>query len=159
MLIQAFVPSGDDEYELIAKEDAKATEEVNQYIEDLGKSNPKLATLMRNLWDGIRRDPEDYRDKNVSNLLEDMAQETKYEVVQDFSEKWQVDEEELEYVVANYSSKKERQNGEKELRDSADYQAYREKTEKPVPKLKYWKTVRSDLEKVMVNEILPLQWR
>jgi type I restriction enzyme R subunit len=157
MLIQAFVPSGDDEYELLAREDEVSNAEVNKYIAELGKSNPKLSLVMQKLWDGIKQNPEDFRDKNVSNVLEDMIQSEEQEFIHDFSEKWHVNEDELTYVVANYNPKRDKQNGENELKQSADYEAYREKVENPVPKLRYWKTVRSDLKEVMQNEILPLQ--
>jgi type I restriction enzyme R subunit len=70
MLIQSFVPSGNDEMELIREQDEKAVKEIEQYLEDLAKNNPKLAQLMKNLWQDIRRDPEAYRDQNVSILLE-----------------------------------------------------------------------------------------
>lgn len=159
MLIQAFVPSMGDEYELIAKEDKKAVDEVNRYISDLSKSNSKLAELMEKLWRNIRQDPENYRGQNVSSLLENMIQETQYTIIQDFSKKWYVQESELAYVVANYNPNKEKQNGESELKQSADYLAYKESTEEPVPKLRYWKTVRNDLEKIVKKEILPLQRR
>lgn len=159
MLIQAFVPSMGDEYELIAKEDKKAVNEVNRYISDLSKSNSKLAELMEKLWRNIRQDPENYRGQNVSSLLENMIQETQYTIIQDFSKKWYVQESELAYVVANYNPNKEKQNGESELKQSADYLAYKESTEEPVPKLRYWKTVRNDLEKIVKKEILPLQRR
>ncbi|GAB2323829.1 HsdR family type I site-specific deoxyribonuclease [Alkalibacterium sp. m-11] len=157
MLIQAFIPSGDDEYELLAREDEVSNAEVNKYIIELGKSNPKLSLVMQRLWDGIKQNPEDFRDKNVSNVLEDMIQSEEQEFIHDFSEKWHVNEDELTYVVANYNPKRDKQNGENELKQSADYEAYREKVENPVPKLRYWKTVRSDLKEVMQNEILPLQ--
>ena len=74
MLIQAFVPSGNTEYELFAKEDKKATEEIDRYLNDLEKTNPQIARLMRSLWKDILIDPENYRDKNVSHLLEEMIQ-------------------------------------------------------------------------------------
>ncbi|MDE1549996.1 type I restriction endonuclease subunit R [Jeotgalibaca caeni] len=159
MLIQAFVPSGNDEYELFAKEDAKATAEVNRYIDDLSRNNAKLASFMRRLWDNILQNPEDYRNQNVSQVLENMILDAQEDIIQDFSQKWHVEEEELAYVVNNYNPKKQRQNGENELKESADYNAYKEKVDEPVSKLKYWKTVRSDLEELMENEILPLQRR
>ena len=114
---------------------------------------------MRELWDNIRQDPENYRDQNVSNLLENMIQDSLYDVIQDFSQKWHVKEDELAYVVVNYNPKKERQNGENELKQAANYKAYKETVENPVSKLKYWKTVRSDFEEVMKKDILPLQQR
>ena len=159
MLIQAFVPSGSDEYELIAKEDEKATTEVNKYIEDLSRNNPKLANLMQNLWNSIRQNPEHYRDQNVSYLLQDMIEDTKYNVMQDFSQKWHVEEGNLAYVIANYNPKKEKQSGESELRSSANYEEYKKTTEKPVSKLRYWKHVRQELEDIIQEEILPLQQR
>lgn len=157
MLIQAFVPSGDDEYELLAREDDKAMAEVNQYINELSKSNPKLSVIMNTLWDSIRKDPETYRNQNVSNVLEDLIQEEEQEFIQDFSHKWQVEEDELTYVVANYNPHRDKQSGENQLKKTADYDAYKDKVDKPVPKLRYWKTVRSDLKNVMEKEILPLQ--
>lgn len=157
LLIQAFVPSGDDEYELLGIDDEKTTEEVNKYIDKLSRSNPKLSRIMFTLWSSIRDNPEEYRDQNVSNVLEDMIQEEEMEVVQDFSDKWYVEEEELMYVVANYNPKKDRQNGENELKRSANYDLYRESAENPVSKLRYWKTVRTELKEVMSEDILPLQ--
>ena len=159
MLIQAFVPSGNTEYELFAKEDKKATEEIDRYLNNLEKTNPQIARLMRSLWKDILIDPENYRDKNVSHLLEEMIQAKQYAAIKDFSDKWHVEEEELAYVVANYNVKKEKQSGESELKQSADYEGYKASTEKPLSKLKYWKTVRNDFENVMKNQILPLQRR
>jgi len=157
MLIQAFVPSGEDEYELVPRENKKAAEEVNKYIEELAKSNPRISVIMRKLWDNVLDNPEDYRDKNVSNVLEDMVQSEEHAIIQDFSNRWELNEDELTYVVANYNPKRDKQNGENELKQTADYHAYRSKVDEPVPKLRYWKTVRSELKEVMDKEILPLQ--
>ncbi|MGD1419477.1 hypothetical protein, partial [Enterococcus faecium] len=79
------------------------------------KTNPQIARLMRSLWKDILIDPENYRDKNVSHLLEEMIQAKQYAAIKDFSDKWHVEEEELAYVVANYNVKKEKQSGESEL--------------------------------------------
>lgn len=159
MLIQQFVPTGDDEYELIAREDAKVSAEVDKYIGELNRNNPKLASMMETLWRNIQENPEDYRDKNISNVLEDMIEESKHRFIHDFSEKWSVKEDELAYVVENYNPNREKQNGENELKTTANYQLYRETATEPVPKLKYWKTVRHNLKDLMQKEILPLQRR
>ena len=159
MLIQAFVPSGDDEYELLAKEDGKATQEVNKYLDELSQTNPKLSLLMRNLWNDILQEPERYRDQNISYILQDRVEKTRENVVHGFSKKWHVKEEDLSYVVANYNPKKEKQSGESELKQSSDYEGYKLSTEDPVPKLRYWKNVRKELNDIMNEEILPLQQR
>ncbi|MGX7196348.1 type I restriction endonuclease subunit R, EcoR124 family [Enterococcus olivae] len=159
MLIQAFVPSGDDEYELVAREDVKASLEVSRYIDDLAKNNAKLAELVKHLWDDIQLNPENYRDQNVSLILENMRQETEYQAIQDFSQKWSVEEDAAAYVALNYNPKKKKQSGENEMKSSADYEHYKQTVEDPVSKLRYWKNVRSDFEKMVKNEILPLRDR
>ncbi|MEN1967820.1 type I restriction endonuclease subunit R [Lentibacillus sp. N15] len=157
MLIQSFVPSGNDEYELIPDMNNKAITEVNNYINNLEKSNPKLAGLMSQLWDDIKESPEDYRNQNVSVLLENMIQTTKYELIEDFAQKWCVNEDDLDYVVSNYNPGRKRQNGESELKENSDYDKYKETHHDPVSKLRYWKTVRQDLGELINNEILPLR--
>jgi len=159
MLIQSFVPQGDDEYELIPKTDKRAVEEVNKYLSDLGKTNSKLAGLMEHLWDKIQDDPEAYRDQNVSVLLENLIHDTTYELVEEFSDKWRVNEDELEFMVSNYNPKRSRQNGEAELKRTSNYEEYKQKAEEPVSKLKYWKSVRNELDELMSEEILPLRQR
>lgn len=159
LLIQSFVPQGNDEYELIPVKDEKAVKEVNQYLNDLGKANPKLAKLMGEIWDKIQDDPESYRDQNISVLLENSIQNTTYELVEEFSDKWQVNEDELEFMVSNYNPRRSKQNGEAELKRTSNYEVYKQKVEKPVSKLKYWKHVRKDLDDLMKEEILPLQNR
>lgn len=159
MLIQSFLPQGDDAYELIPKTDQKTVVEVNQYLTDLEKANPKLASLMKQLWHEIQVDPEAYRNQNVSMLLENLIHNTTYELVEEFSDKWQVNEDELEFMVSNYNPKRARQNGEAELKRTSNYEEYKQKAETPVSKLKYWKSVRQELDELMTEEILPLRKR
>ena len=159
MLIQSFVPSGNDEMELIRKQDEASMKEVAQYLEDLAKNNPKLAQLMKDLWENIQQDPEAYRDQNVSVLLEEKIQESIHKLIENFTKKWHVKEEELSFMVANYNPSKDKQNGEAELKRTSNYEAYKAHTENPVKRLTYWKSVKQDFEEMMVNDILPLQRR
>lgn len=159
MLIQSFVPSEDEEMELIRKQDEKAIKEVEQYLEELAKSNPKLAQLMKELWENIQHDPEAYRGQNVSIILEDMIQTAISKLIEHFAKKWYVNEEELAFMIENYNPSKEKQNGEAELKRTSDYEAYKANTENPVRRLSYWKSVMKDFEQMMIEDILPLQKR
>lgn len=159
MLIQSFVPSGDDEVLLFREQDEKTMMEVEQYLADLKKNNPKLAGLMQELWDSIQQDPEAYRDQNISILLEEMIQTAVNRMIEEFVKKWHVQEPELAFMISNYNPSKEKQIGEAELKRTSDYEAYKASTTNPVKKLSYWKSVRQDFEMMMTEEILPLQAR
>lgn len=159
MLIQSFVPSGQAEQELIPDLNEKATKEVDKYISDLGKSNPKLARLIEDLWLDFQNDRDKYQDQNISVLLENRIQASNYEKVEDFADKWCVNEETLDFVVSNFNPKRKRQIGETELKNTSDYNRYKETSPDPVNKLRYWKTIREDLEELMNDEILPLRKR
>lgn len=157
MLIQTLVPSRQEQHELISPLNKKAAEEVNEYIHDLGKSNPRLAHLIKELWTDIQDNPESYRDQNISVLVEDKIQSSYYKQVEEFANKWCINEESLEFVVNNYNPNRKRQIGETELKNTSDYTRYKETNPEPVSKLRYWKTIRDDLEELMNDEILPLR--
>lgn len=159
MLIQAFVPTADEEFEKIT--DEKATKEVNKYISDLSKTNEKLSTLVQSLWEKVQSNPEDFRNKNVSYVLEEMIQDSQYKLIQDFSNKWKVNEGDMTYVVDNYNSKKDlsEQLGVKPLLESANYNEYSTNTENPVNKMRYKRTLRDQLKEAIEKEVLPLQKR
>ncbi|MDU6523543.1 MAG: hypothetical protein E6540_06205, partial [Enterococcus sp.] len=89
--------------------------------------------------------------------LENLIHDTTYELVEKFSDKWPVNEDELEFMVSNYNPKRSRQNGEAELKRTSNYEEYKQKAEEPVSKLKYWKSVRKELDELMSEEILPLR--
>jgi type I restriction enzyme R subunit len=62
-------------------------------------------------------------------------------------------------MVSNYNPSLDKQNGEAELKRTSNYEAYKANTENPVKRLSYWKSLKQDFEKMMVNDILPLQRR
>ncbi|MBZ6485087.1 type I restriction endonuclease subunit R [Priestia aryabhattai] len=158
LLIQAFLPNThEDKSDQPPAE--RTTKEIDRYLEDLGKINPKLAELMKELWLNIQENPEVYRDQHVSSLLESMIQQSITSLIKDFSAKWWVQEAELAFMVANYNPDRKKQNGEAELKRTSDYEGYKEHTENPVKRLTYWKSVKQDFEEMMLYDILPLQKR
>lgn len=154
MLIQALVP----EY-LSEKSPAKMdsdTKEIDRYIQDLKRTNPKLAVLMERLWQDVQKDPENYRDKQVSTLLEDMIQESKAYYVEALSKEWALDEDLLTYYVDHFNPKRDRQSGEHDLKRTSDYETYKEQVDNPVRRLSYWRETKKAITDVMYEDILPL---
>jgi len=159
MLIQTLVPSGNQQPELIPHYNEKTVEEIEKYIHSLEKSNKKLASLIKELLNDLKENRESYRDKDVSVLIEDEIKTENYQQVENFANKWCVNEESLGFVVNNYNPKRKRQVGETELKNTSDYDRYKEETAEPVSKLRYWKTIREGLDELMQDEILPLRNR
>jgi type I restriction enzyme R subunit len=159
MLIQSYLPSGGESFSTNSVQDKKAVEEINEYLNDLQKNNPKLADLMQNLWEDIQENPKEYEDENISVLLEKRINKTTYKNIGEFSKHWGVNEDTLEFVVSNYNPKKKRQDGESDLKSNSDYEEYKRKNPEGVSKLKYWRSLRNNLDDLMSNEILPLRKR
>ncbi|PGE91772.1 type I restriction endonuclease subunit R [Bacillus toyonensis] len=157
-LIQAFLPNTREKTEKKPTAD-KTVDEINQYIGWLKKSNPNLAGIMEELWTNIQANPEAYRDQYVSSILEEMIHRTIDALLDTFVQKWWVQKEELAFMVANYNPNLEKQNGEAELKRTSNYEAYKEHATNPVIKLKYWKTVKSAFEDMVIHDVLPLQKR
>lgn len=157
-LIQRFVPKDEvvQSFHFIPEE---RVAEVNKYISVLSEENPKLAGLMRTLWDNIQNDPEAYRGQDINDLLDNMISETIDYLVKDFSKLWALQASELRFLVDNYDPNREAQNGEAELRHTSNYEFYKANTEDPVSRLRYWRTVKAAYTEMIQNDVLPLRVR
>lgn len=155
-LIQRFMPSETTQPQLYLI-DEEQSNQVDEYLASMQKDNPKLALIMFELWEKIKKDPESYRGQNIQELLNTMISETIDHLVNNFSVKWSVQVNELQFVVDNYNPNKEVQNGENELKNTSDYLHYKEHTENPVSKLKYWSCVKEAYTQMIKESILPLR--
>ena len=70
----------------------KEANEVDEYIETLHKTNPKLASLIKELWLDVKDKPNDYYDQEISVILENMIERAVQKLIREFSEKWYVNE-------------------------------------------------------------------
>ena len=154
-LIQALVPTYIESE--MSSELESDSEEIDSYINDLKRTNPKLAELMEQLWKDIQEEPEQYRGKQVSSLLEEMIQEAIAYQVNRLSKEWAMKESVLTFYVNHYNPKKERQNGESELKRTSDYEAYKATTENPVKRLTYWREIKNAVADMINETILPLR--
>ncbi|WP_244885776.1 type I restriction endonuclease subunit R, EcoR124 family [Carnobacterium viridans] len=154
-LIQALVPTYIESE--MSSELESDSEEIDSYINDLKRTNPKLAELMEQLWKDIQEEPEQYRGKQVSSLLEEMIQEAIAYQVNHLSKEWAMKESVLTFYVNHYNPKKERQNGESELKRTSDYEAYKATTENPVKRLTYWREIKNAVADMINETILPLR--
>ena len=133
---------------------------VNNYIEDLNKSNPKLSGIISQLWQKVQADTEEYQGQSVANKLDEMIEKTTQEKIHKVANYWKIGQEELQFVVDNFRVGRDKQNGEKAVTDSQNYPAYKEALgEQALPKLKYKKALKEDYMTMIAEDILPLRGR
>ena len=133
---------------------------VNNYIEDLNKSNPKLSGIISQLWQEVQADTEEYQGQSVAHKLDEMIEKTTQEKIHKVANYWKIGQEELQFVVDNFRVGRDKQNGEKAVTDSQNYAAYKEALgEQALPKLKYNKALKEDYMTMIAEDILPLRGR
>ena len=133
---------------------------VNNYIEDLNKSNPKLSGIISQLWQEVQADTEEYQGQSVAHKLDEMIEKTTQETIHKVANYWKIGQEELQFVVDNFRVGRVKQNGEKAVTDSQNYAAYKEALgDQALPKLKYKKALKEDYMTMIAEDILPLRGR
>lgn len=153
-LIQTVVSATDEEREEQHYQNLLA--EITQYIENMLSSNPKLGALMKELWDNVSNNPDDFKDKRVSYVLAEMRKETISKVLSTFAEEWCVTFEAVSYSADRYELGEEDIPGLNNLKKSADYDKYSE-THNNISKFKYNQAVKKALLKLIVDEIIPIR--
>ncbi len=149
-LIQNIVTPAEDEV-LTPEQRKKQIEEVKQYIEELSRDNPKVASIMKNLVSEIEVDEEKYKGQSILNLVEKMKNDCVQKVVNGFCEKWFTSKESVLYAALNY------RGGiipnESVIKENADFASYKASQKEPIAKFKYYSAMLSDLRKTLEEEI------
>lgn len=129
--------------------------EINKYIEELLSTNPKLGALMQELWNNIRENPDEFKDKRVSYILADMRKETIESVLREFAEKWCVALDAISYSADRYEFGDTEIPGLNNLKKSADFDRYAAEHD-GVSKFKYHQAIKKALADLLIDEIIPL---
>lgn len=98
-LIQAYIPSDDKENSKRTKAEVK---EIDDYIENLGKNNKSLADIVNNLWFQIKFDPEKFRNKQVNELLQNMINDAREDLIKKFADENGLNIDDLKFVIRHY---------------------------------------------------------
>lgn len=153
-LIQAFV---DQEQE--ALQERLNDNPLDQYIQDLAKSNPAMANSLAELWHDIQKDPKAYEGKNIAYELDSLIDDKIQRAIEHFADQWKADPDKLAFVATNYhSANTTKQVGMSTLKESLDYKAYKEKQgDSAMNKLKYKSQFERELVQFIRNQIQPLK--
>lgn len=153
-LIQAFV---DQEQE--ALQERLNDNPMDQYIQDLAKSNPAMADSLAELWQDIQKEPKAYEGKSIVYELDNLIGDKIQRAIKHFADQWKADPDKLAFVATNYhSANSTKQVGMSTLKESLDYQAYKEKqSDSAMNKLKYKSQFERELVQFIRDQIQPLK--
>ena len=153
-LIQNIVTPAEEEEEISPEEKQRKIAEVLQYVEELRKSNGKVAEIMCDLIGDIEEDDTKYRGKSILNIVENMKRDCINTVIADFCSTWCASKDDVMYAAMHY------RNGEipneSAIKATVDYTKYKAGQEKPLPKFKYFSQMMADLRMILEEEIKPL---
>lgn len=153
-LIQTVVSATDEERN--EKHYQNLLNEINEYIEELLSSNPKLGELMQRLWDTINADPDSFKDKKVSYILADMRKEAIDSMLAEFSNEWCVSIDAVSYAADRYELGDTEIPGLNNLKKTADFESYAV-SHSEISKFKYHQAMKKALFELLIKEIIPLR--
>lgn len=152
-LIQEYITGGKD-LDLFRLQ--KMEEEINNYIKSLNEVNPKLGAMMQSLWNSVVKNPENFRDRRVSTVLEDMRLDAIEKCVTDLCQTWNLNKYELYNTIDNCHSGSDIPNL-KLIKETSDYDAYIANNPTPVSKLQYYRLLTEAIQNALTDEIIPLR--
>lgn len=154
-LIQAYIPSDDKENNKRTKAEVK---EIDDYIENLGKNNKSLADIVNNLWFQIKFDPEKFRNKQVNELLQNMIDDAREDLIKKFADENGLNIDNLKFVIRHYDPNEvdHQQTGINALLSFKVFSKFR-KTHPDMNMLQWKKKVRLGLNKFYQDQISPLE--
>ena len=152
-LLQGFVDSVNNE-ESGSTEFNSKLKELRETVDEFAAANPKLSILIMQLIDEIEEDKEKYRDKDISVIINQMRHAAADKEIKKYADKWFLEEEEVKYEAHNYKDGK--LANENKLKESANYSAYKESSEAPLPKFKYYGELSKEFKEALMPEISPL---
>ncbi|MFQ9706200.1 MAG: type I restriction endonuclease subunit R, EcoR124 family [Limosilactobacillus pontis] len=154
-LIQAYVP---DEGELLPTAGEQEATEIEDYIDDLGRTNKPLATIVSQLWGKIKQHPEKFAGQQVDQLLNKMIDQAYNQELVAFADKYHVSLDDLKFVIKNYDVHASKQAGVNQMLSRDAFKKFKEaNADSELKRMMDWKKqVRAQLGDLYVNHIAPL---
>ena len=128
--------------------------QIREIVKEFAEDNPRLGNLLMQILDDIEQDKQRFMGQDISVIINQMRYTAIDKEVETFSYKWFIPFEDVRYEAFNFK------NGEianeNKLKENADYAAYKEHTEKPLPKFKFNSAMIRDFKENLMAEITPI---
>lgn len=127
---------------------------LREIIIEFSQDNPKLSELLNTIIDEIEKDKTKYVGQDISVIVNQMRYDAIDIEIEEYARKWYVAEEDVRYEVYNY------RDGvlanENNLKEKADYTAYKDNTPEPMPKFKFRKEMIEEFKNELMVSVSPL---
>ncbi len=154
-LLQGFVDSfNSEDGEYKENEYENKFQQLREMVDDFSKTNPKLGVLLNQILDEIAEDKEKFIGQDMSIIINQMRNEVINKEVNEFSQKWFLDSDEVGYEVYNY--KDGVIANENNLKEKANYAEYKKQVPHPLPKFKFRKEMIEAFRNELMANVEPL---
>ena len=127
---------------------------LKSVVSEFAEDNPRLSDLLMQVLNDIEKDKERFMGQDISVIINQMRYAAIDKEIEKFAERWFVGFDDVKYEAYNY--KDGEIANENKLKESADYGAYKEKTDNPLPKFKFNGALIRSFKDDLMSEIEPL---
>lgn len=152
-LLQSHMPEADDVPKPLSESDDRR---MIRLIADYKKSNPKVSEVLEQIWFEIKLNPENFRNRDAFEVIDERINERIKSEIDAFSKKWGFNPHGLRaYALNTPSTEISSQTINTKM---ADYQAYKE-FGGTLAKMKYLRELRQAVADFVKDDIKPLMNR
>lgn len=127
---------------------------VREIVAEFSQGNPKLSELLSTLIDEMEKDKTKYVGQDISVIVNRMRYKAIDEEIEEFAKKWYIDAEDVRYEAYHYRGGV--LANENNLKEKANYTAYKDNTPESMPKFKFRKEMIEEFKNELMVKIEPL---
>jgi len=128
--------------------------ELREIVREYAEDNPALSNILMQVLDEIESDKAKFMGQDMSVIINQMRYTAIDKEIEKFAAKWFISFDDVKYEAYNFHDGEIA--NENKLKDNADYSAYKEKAENPLPKFKFNGELIRDFKETLMPVILPL---
>lgn len=127
---------------------------LKEIVEEFASDNLKLSDLLKTVINDIENNREKYVGQDISVIVNQMRYSAIDQEIEAFAKKWYINPDDVRYEVYNFHDGA--LANENNLKDNADYGAYKDHSDNPMPKFKFRTSMIADFKENLMPDILPL---
>ena len=127
---------------------------LKEIVTEYAETNPKLSTLLMKVLYDIEKNKKRFVGQDVSVIINQMRYDAIDKELQAFSSEWFIEVEDVRYEAYNF--KDGEIANENKLKKNSNYTAYKEATDNPLPKFKFYGALIRSFKEDLMPEIEPL---